>query len=328
MSGPPVFFRYLREIDEQAKKPWQPHSNQQRGESLPIRCPRPAPISRPARMRKDRWNNPAVSKIVVRSRSPGLGLHPGNERPFRNGSASAFGMPDVASTTMPPDCQNGSVSCPRGVPDRCCRASGSRTGRDGRGDGLGHHRFLALLAIGLQRRGERDVPPPGGRPRQPGAGGVPRAGVVHRDPGRGLQAGPQHVAAFGEEPIVAINQQAHRLSLGDAEAEGPRLRGQPLHRHLPMVVLPQHETPSLRAEMPATPDASGAGTVRPSGVVRRRPALADDPGVQHQALHHERLVALEARSRRRHRLHDPILDAASRRRLAASAMPAVARRMA
>jgi len=105
------------------------------------------------------------------------------------------------------------------------------------------------------------------------------------------------------------------------------LRGQPLHRHLTLVVLGEHEAAQVRAEMS---DDTGWQWRQHRLPVRRRPAFAtvtDDPGLQHQLLHDERLVALEARPRRRRRLHHPILDADPRSRLAAPAMLARSRRL-
>ena len=55
--------------------------------------------------------------------------------------------------------------------------------------------------------------------------GVARAGIVHRDPGRRTQAGPQHVAVFGKKVVLTINQQTHHLALRDADPDGAQLRG-------------------------------------------------------------------------------------------------------
>jgi len=93
---------------------------------------------------------------------------------------------------------------------------------------------------------------------------------------------------------VAVDQQAHHLAFGDAEAERLQLRGQSLHGHLPMVVLGEYEAAQLRTEM-----SSDTGWERRQHrmPVRRRPAfaaIADHPGVQDQLLHDERLIALEA----------------------------------
>ena len=83
--------------------------------------------------------------------------------------------------------------------------------------------------------------------------GVARAGIVHRDPSRRLQPGPQHVAVFGKKPVLTINQQTHHLALRDADPDGAQLRDQPLHRHLALVVLQQYEAAQLRTPMTLTP---------------------------------------------------------------------------
>jgi hypothetical protein len=54
---------------------------------------------------------------------------------------------------------------------------------------------------------------------------VASARAIHGDPGRRLQAGAQHVAAFRQEPLVAGDQQAHYLALLDADAK--RTNGRP-----------------------------------------------------------------------------------------------------
>ena len=51
-----------------------------------------------------------------------------------------------------------------------------------------------------------------------------RAGVVHRDPIRRLQAGPQHLTVFRQEFVLSVDQQAHDLALGDGDADRLQLR--------------------------------------------------------------------------------------------------------
>ena len=126
------------------------------------------------------------------------------------------------------------------------------------------------------------------------APGVPRAGVVHRDPWRRLQACPQHSTAFGEEPVLPRDQQAHHLALGNAQANGAQLRADPFHRDLALMVLHQHETPQLRTEMPGDPARQRGYHRLP---IRRQPAfpaVADDLAAEHQVLHDECLIPLEA----------------------------------
>jgi hypothetical protein len=45
------------------------------------------------------------------------------------------------------------------------------------------------------------------------------ARIINADPGSTLQSRPQHVTAFAQDVILAIDQQTHHLTLGDAEAE-------------------------------------------------------------------------------------------------------------
>ena len=131
-----------------------------------------------------------------------------------------------------------------------------------------------------------------------------RPGVVHRDPRRTLQPGAQHLATFRQEVVLLIDQQAHDLPLGDAHPERQQQTDQPLHRHLSLVILHQHEAAQFRPEMAA--DARGQR--RDDGFTRRRqPALATvayHPRGEHQVLHLIRLIALELRAlRSRHPKH-------------------------
>jgi hypothetical protein len=71
--------------------------------------------------------------------------------------------------------------------------------------------------------------------------GVTRAGVVHRDPGGRLQAGAQYFTALGQEVVVTVDQQAHHLPFGDADADRLQLSHQPLDGDLPLMVLQQYE---------------------------------------------------------------------------------------
>ena len=57
-------------------------------------------------------------------------------------------------------------------------------------------------------------------------------GVVHRDPARRLQPGPQHVAVLVEKLVLFVDQQAHHLAPGDADADRLQLHHQPLDRYL------------------------------------------------------------------------------------------------
>jgi hypothetical protein len=137
--------------------------------------------------------------------------------------------------------------------------------------------------------------------------GVARPGVVDRDPGRRLQPRPQHVAGLREEAVLAGDQQPHHLALGDVDPDGAQLRHQPGHRHLALVVLRQHEAPQLRPEVAHHARGQRRGDALPR---RRQPTFPPQPQhmrPQHQVLHHEALVALEARTRRHRGLDHPIL---------------------
>ena len=122
---------------------------------------------------------------------------------------------------------------------------------------------------------------------------VARAGVVHRDPRGGLQPHPQHLPGLGKEVVLPGDQQAHHLTLADADPSGLELGHQPLHRHLALVVLHQHVAPQLRPEVAADAVRQRRHQGLPG---RRQPALAPiahRPGGQHQVLHLVGLVALE-----------------------------------
>ena len=59
----------------------------------------------------------------------------------------------------------------------------------------------------------------------------------------------QHIAGLGEKAVLARNQEADHLALGDADAEATQQRNQPRHRHLPLMVLGEHEAAQLRPEV-------------------------------------------------------------------------------
>src|ERR1039458_2457979 len=79
---------------------------------------------------------------------------------------------------------------------------------------------------------------------------VTSAGVIHRNPGCTLEAGPKHVAGLIEKAVLAGDQQPPHLPLGDIDADGPQLRHQPWHRDLPLVILGQCGGARLATEMP------------------------------------------------------------------------------
>ena len=121
-----------------------------------------------------------------------------------------------------------------------------------------------------------------------------RAGIVRRGPGCRLQTRPQYVTVLGEEAVLSSDQQAHHLPLGDGDANPPQLCHQPRDDHLPSMVLRQHETTQFWPEMPVNPGWQRSQHHRS---IRRNPALPPVTyrlGMQHDVLHHKRLVAFEA----------------------------------
>jgi len=128
---------------------------------------------------------------------------------------------------------------------------------------------------------------------------VARAGVVHRDPGRARKPGAQHIARFRVKTVMAGGQEADQLALGDVNAKAAHQRQQPRHRGLSLMVLGEHETAQLRPEMAIEALRQRR---RHDLAVRGQPALAlelDNMRMDHQVLHHEAGVALEARVGRR-----------------------------
>jgi len=86
-----------------------------------------------------------------------------------------------------------------------------------------------------------------------------------------LQPGAQHLACLGQEAVLLVDEQAHDLTLGNADTNRLQLSDQTLDRHLALVMLHQHETAQLRAEMAAY----AAGQRRHDRLaLRRQPALA------------------------------------------------------
>jgi hypothetical protein len=105
--------------------------------------------------------------------------------------------------------------------------------------------------------------------------------------------GTQHIASLGEEAVLALDQQADHLALGDEEAEAAQQRHQSRHRHLPLMVLGEHEAAQFRAEVPID---AGRQRRRHHVAIRRLPTLAAEihhMRADHQILHHETRVAFE-----------------------------------
>src|SRR5208282_51710 len=131
---------------------------------------------------------------------------------------------------------------------------------------------------------------------KPVLSGMPRAGVVHRDPGRCFQSRAQNILGFGDEPRVVLVQQADQLPLRDRNPHRSQKRQQPGHRRLTLVVLHQHEAAQFRSEMAFDPLRQGSQH-RPA--VRHYPALAQVTGRlrrNHKILDQKRFVTFENRS--------------------------------
>lgn len=139
--------------------------------------------------------------------------------------------------------------------------------------------------------------------------GMPRAGVVHRHPGRCRKSRPQDVAVLRKETVLSLDQQPHHLPLGDRHPKGPQLCRQPLHRHLPLVMQHQHEAAQFRAEMAHHPRRQRREDRSPLRCHPPLPPVADRPRLQNQILNQKALIPLEPRARRCIRRDDPLLDA-------------------
>ena len=98
---------------------------------------------------------------------------------------------------------------------------------------------------------------------------VPRPGVVHRNPRRRLQSGPQNLPRLADEPLLTRGQEPHHLAFGDRHPEVVKQTNQTLHGGLAPVILGQHETAKLGPEVPGDAWWRGATTVDPSGVTQR-----------------------------------------------------------
>jgi len=130
-------------------------------------------------------------------------------------------------------------------------------------------------------------------------GFVARPGVVGRDPRRVRQAGPQHGAGFVLETLLAGDQQANDLPLGDEDAEPSQQRDQSRRRDLSLMVLGEHEAAQFRSEM--TIDAWRQGRHRRLAV-RGPPAFpvkVGDKRADRQILNQEARIAFETRAGRR-----------------------------
>jgi hypothetical protein len=89
------------------------------------------------------------------------------------------------------------------------------------------------------------------RQTHPGVGPPDARRDIDGDPRRYLQVSTQYIAALGQEGVLPIDQQAHHLTLRDAEPDGAQLRGQPLNRHLTLVVVQEDEAAQFRSKVAA-----------------------------------------------------------------------------
>ena len=127
---------------------------------------------------------------------------------------------------------------------------------------------------------------------------VARPGVVHRDVGRVGKGGPQHVAGLVAKIVLAGDQQAHHLALGDHDADAAQQRQDARHRGLSLVIEHQHEAAQFGTEMAIDARRQRRRDDLP---IRRLPTLAAElhhMGADHQVLHHVARGALQARAKR------------------------------
>ena len=122
---------------------------------------------------------------------------------------------------------------------------------------------------------------------------VPRPGVVHRNPRRRLQSGPQNLPRLADEPLLTRGQEPHHLAFGDRHPEVVKQTNQTLHGGLAPVILGQHETAKLGPEVPGDAWWQRRHHGRPLGRHPALPAIAYGVWPDHQILHHVVLVALE-----------------------------------
>jgi len=124
-----------------------------------------------------------------------------------------------------------------------------------------------------------------------------RPGVVDCDPRRVRQPARNTARASSKKVLLAGDQEANNLSLGDENAEPPQQRDQPSHRDLPLMILGEHEAAQFGSEMTIdVPAAKGAITVRPSGVRQHARRKWGDVRADDQILHEETGIAFETRA--------------------------------
>ena len=125
---------------------------------------------------------------------------------------------------------------------------------------------------------------------------VASAGIIDRNPFGARKTGAEHIARLNEEAVLAGNQQADNLSLGDDDAQCLQQCQQPRHRHLRLMILSKHEAAQFRAKMPA--DTGRQRRCRRLAIRSLPPLAAElhDVRSDHQILHHITRIAFEPRA--------------------------------
>ena len=155
------------------------------------------------------------------------------------------------------------------------------------------------------------------------------AGVVHRQPAGGLQLPARNTsprASLRNSSCPPISSRiAHAASKCAHDTDRPQLLHQPWHGDLTLMVLRQHEAAQLRPEVARHASRQRRDHCPP---IRQNPALApiaDEPDPQHKLLHHEIIIALEARTGWNLNPNNLLLDTHPRRQFATPATLATSR---
>ncbi len=130
--------------------------------------------------------------------------------------------------------------------------------------------------------------------------------VVHRDEGRTLEPGLQHLLILLDEGLEVSGEESHHLPLRDLHANPVEDCRQPFRGHLPLGMQHKAEAPQVGAIPAHDPGRHGSH----DRLARRgHPALApvtQDLGGERQVAHQECLVALKPRALRRPRSDDHV----------------------
>ncbi len=147
------------------------------------------------------------------------------------------------------------------------------------------------------------------------------------DPGRVRKSGAQDLARLLEEGLVAGDQQARELPLGDFDPHRKQLGEQAGRGDLPLMMLAEYEAAQLGTKMAFDAGRHLRHHIAP---VRRQPTfapIAHDVLAKHQFLHDVVFIPLEHRARRQARdLDDPLFVDRSIGRLGAAASALAGRR--